>query len=40
MLQGLLHRVQSAVAKFLYWEEEVRAYEQMKVSLTLKNWWK
>lgn len=31
MLQGLLHRVQAAVAKFVYWEEEVRAYEQMKV---------
>lgn len=28
--EGLLHRVQAAVAKFVYWEEEVRAYEQMK----------
>lgn len=28
--EGLLGRVQTAVARFLHWEEEVRAYEQMK----------
>lgn len=31
MLQGLLQRVQAAVEKFLFWDEEVRAYEQRKV---------
>ncbi|XP_015776992.1 PREDICTED: uncharacterized protein LOC107355000 [Acropora digitifera] len=28
--EGLLQRVQAAVARFVHWEEEVRAYEEMK----------
>ncbi|XP_073236126.1 uncharacterized protein [Porites lutea] len=31
---ALLQRIQAAVEKFLYWDEEVRAYEQMKKPLS------
>ena len=31
ILKGLLQRVQAAVETFLYWDEEVRAYEQREV---------
>ena len=31
ILKVLLQRVQTAVEKFLFWDEQVRAYEQMKV---------
>ena len=31
ILKGLLQRVQAAVETFLFWDEEVRAYEQREV---------
>lgn len=31
ILKGLLQRVQTAVETFIYWDEEVRTYEQREV---------